>query len=74
MVYAGKENTFDLAKQYMVSAAEDPNSPGGYMHSGAFILMDGQHRIRGYYDGTLEEDTEQLIADIKVLKKEQNER
>ena len=74
MVYAGKENTFDLAKQYMVSAAEDPNSPGGYMHSGAFILMDGQHRIRGYYDGTLEEDTDQLIADIKVLKKEQNER
>ncbi len=74
MVYAGKENTFDLAKQYMVSAEEDPNSPGGFMHSGAFILMDGQHRIRGYYDGTLEEDTDQLIADIKVLKKENDER
>lgn len=74
MVFAGKENTFDLAKQYMVSAEEDPNSPGGYMHSGAFILMDGHHRIRGYYDGTLQEDTDQLIADIKVLKKETNER
>jgi protein SCO1/2 len=74
MVTADKMVIYDLAKQYMVSAEEDPNSPGGYMHSGAFILMDGQHRIRGYYDGTLEEDTEQIISDIKVLKKESNER
>lgn len=74
MVTADKKVIYDLAKQYMVSAEEDPNSPGGYMHSGAFILMDGQHRIRGYYDGTLEDDTQQIIADIKVLQKENNER
>lgn len=74
MVTADKMVIYDLAKQYMVSAAEDPNSPGGYMHSGAFILMDGQHRIRGYYDGTMEDDTDQIIADIKVLKKETDER
>ena len=70
MVTADKMVIYDLADQYMVSAAEDPNSPGGYMHSGAFILMDGQHRIRGYYDGTMEEDVDQIIADIEVLKKE----
>ena len=70
MVTADKMVIYDLADQYMVAAAEDPNSPGGYMHSGAFILMDGQHRIRGYYDGTMEEDVEQIIADIEVLKKE----
>tara|TARA_R110002050_G_scaffold263065_1_gene403460 strand:+ start:19836 stop:20480 length:645 start_codon:yes stop_codon:yes gene_type:complete len=74
MVTADKMVIYDLAEQYMVSAAEDPNSPGGYMHSGAFILMDGQHRIRGYYDGTMDDDTEQIIADIKVLKKDHNER
>jgi len=75
MVTADKMVIYKLAEQYMVSAEEDPNSPGGYMHSGAFILMDGQHRIRGYYDGTLGEDTDQIIADIKVLKKElSNER
>ena len=39
----------------------------------AFILMDSQHRIRGYYDGTMPEDVDQIIADIAVLKKEQNE-
>ena len=74
MVTAEKNVIYNLAKQYMVSAEEDPNSPGGYMHSGAFILMDDQHRIRGYYDGTLLEDTEQIIADINLLKKETNER
>ncbi|MFT6323678.1 MAG: protein SCO1/2 [Halieaceae bacterium] len=74
MVTADKRVIYALAKQYMVSAEEDPNSPGGYMHSGAFILMDGQHRIRGYYDGTLEDDTDQLIADIQLLKKDLNER
>lgn len=73
MVTADKRIIYDLAKQYMVSAEEDPNSPGGYMHSGAFILMDGQHRIRGYYDGTMEDDVLQIIADINVLKKETNE-
>ena len=73
MVTADKMVIYDLADQYMVSAAEDPNSPGGYMHSGAFILMDGQHRIRGYYDGTMEEDVDQIISDIQVLKKEMSE-
>ncbi len=73
MVTADKMVIYDLAEQYMVSAAEDPNSPGGYMHSGAFILMDGKHRIRGYYDGTMEEDIDQIIADIEVLKKEKDE-
>jgi protein SCO1/2 len=73
MVTADKRVIYDLATQYMVSAAEDPNSPGGYMHSGAFILMDGHHRIRGYYDGTMEEDVAQIIADIHVLKKETDE-
>ena len=73
MVTADKRIIYDLAKQYMVSAEEDPNSPGGYMHSGAFILMDGQHRIRGYYDGTMDDDVLQIIADINVLKKETDE-
>jgi protein SCO1/2 len=74
MVRASRSEIQRLAGLYMVAAEEDPNSPGGYMHSGAFVLMDGQHRIRGYYDGTEEEDTHLLIDDIALLKKEQNER
>lgn len=73
MVTASRNEIHRLADLYMVAAEEDPNSPGGYMHSGAFVLMDGQHRIRGYYDGTQEEDAHQLIEAIRILQKEQYE-
>lgn len=62
-----KKKTFELAKGFMISAAEDKNAPGGLIHSGAFILLDGQQRIRAYYDGTKEEDVDKAIADIKTL-------
>ena len=62
-----KKKTFELAKGFMISTAEDKNAPGGLIHSGAFILLDGQQRIRAYYDGTKEEDVDKAIADIKTL-------
>jgi protein SCO1/2 len=57
-------------KAYMVPAAEDTISAeesGGYIHSGAFILVDQKRHIRGVYDGTLEEEVNQLIRDIELL-------
>ena len=62
-----KKKTFELAKGFMISAAEDKNAPGGLIHSGAFILLDSQQRIRAYYDGTKDEDVDKAIADIKTL-------
>ena len=56
---------------YMVTAGEDQNAPGGFIHSGAFILVDKEKRIRGVYDGTIAEDVDKLMGDIKVLIKEQ---
>ncbi len=67
LVTGTKENIYGMAKQYMIAASEDPKAPGGYVHSGAFILMDKQRRIRGYYDGTKEADTRLLKKDIKRL-------
>ena len=49
---------------------EDKAEPDGYIHSGAFLLIDRQGRIRGKYDGTVEEETNRLIADIKRLRRE----
>jgi protein SCO1/2 len=66
-LYGERDPVYDLAEQYMVSAMEDETAPGGYIHSGAFILMDGEHRIRGYYDGVLPEDVDQLMLDIETL-------
>jgi len=66
-----KQDIFDMAKTYMITAYEDGNVPGGYMHSGHFILVDKKRQIRGYYDGTDPEDTKELIRDIKKLIDEQ---
>jgi protein SCO1/2 len=54
----------------MVTAMEDENEPGGYLHSGAFILVDPDRHIRGLYDGTKEDQVDRLISDIPKLLQE----
>jgi protein SCO1/2 len=46
---------------------EDKNEVGGYLHSGAFVLVDQKGRIRGVYDGTKETQVDRLISDIPKL-------
>jgi protein SCO1/2 len=66
-----QEAIYDIGQNsYMVTAREDPDEPGGYLHSGAFLLVDKQRRIRGIYDGTKEEDVEVLMEDIERLLQE----
>ncbi|MGR3809193.1 SCO family protein [Jiulongibacter sp. NS-SX5] len=58
---------------YMVTAAEDTvaaEETGGFIHSGAFILVDKDRHIRGLYDGTVEDEVSQLIRDMELLLKE----
>ncbi len=62
-----KENISAMAEAYMIVAYEDDEVPGGFEHSGYFILVDDNQQIRGYYDGTLESDTEELIEDLQIL-------
>lgn len=76
-VTGNKKAIYDIGqKSYLVSAQEDEEAAGGFIHSGAFILIDKQKRIRGYYDGTEEKEVDRLIKDIKLLlsqyKKEDN--
>lgn len=66
----GDRNVLLLAqKGYLVSALEDKNEAGGFVHSGAFVLIDKQRRIRGYYDGTKPEKVDLLIKDMELLLK-----
>ncbi|MCC5932463.1 MAG: SCO family protein [Cyclobacteriaceae bacterium] len=63
-----KEIIYEIGqKSYMVTAAEDSDEPGGYIHSGAFLLVDPERRIRGIYDGTKEKEVDRLIKDIPKL-------
>jgi len=66
-----KEDIYEIAeKSYMVTSGEDDSAPGGYIHSGAFLLVDKEKRIRGVYDGTKKEQVDRLIRDIPKLLKE----
>jgi protein SCO1/2 len=63
-----KDDIYDLGEgSYMVVADEDPSAPGGFIHSGAFLLIDKERRIRGVYDGTQADQVDILIKDIAWL-------
>jgi len=67
-VTGDQDAIYDLAEQsYMSIANADEDAPGGYIHSGAFLLVDKQRRIRGVYDGTVPDQVDILINDIKRL-------
>ena len=69
-----KDSIYDIAlNSYMVTTAEEEDAPGGFIHSGAFILVDKDRRIRGMYDGTVPEQVDVLINDIRRLLNEYGE-
>ena len=73
-VTGDKPTIYDMAQtSYYVATRENDKAPGGYEHSGAFILVDNQRRIRGVYDGTDAEAVDKLINDISTLLIEVNE-
>lgn len=65
-----QEKIFEIGQtSYMTTAMADELEPGGFLHSGAFLLVDQQGRIRGVYDGTKTEQVDRLLADIPKLLK-----
>lgn len=63
-----QEKIFEIGQtSYLTTAMEDQSEPGGFLHSGAFILIDQQGRIRGLYDGTKEDQVNRLMNDIPKL-------
>lgn len=70
-LWGTRDEIYALAdRNYMVYAKEDNKAAGGFAHQGYFILVDKQKRIRGAYDGTVDEDVQKLMKDMEVLLKE----
>ena len=66
-----REQIYEMAeKGYYATALPDSTAPGGFAHSGGFILVDRNSRVRGIYDGTDTKQVDQLIKDISLLKQE----
>ena len=67
-VTGDKDQIYDIGEtSYMVVANEDENAPGGFIHSGAFLLIDKERQVRGVYDGTIASQVDLLMKDINRL-------
>lgn len=67
-----KEKLYELARKsfFVLKPAEAKNLGdvgSDFIHTNNFVLVDQQGRIRGYYDGTSEQEVDQLIHDIDQL-------
>ena len=64
-----KKQIYDLArKSYLAVKTDGDGGPFDMIHTENFILVDKEKRIRGFYDGTKEEDIDQLLTDLEILK------
>ena len=73
LVTGDKKQIYNLArKSYLV--AEEIVSPNDYdmIHTENFVLIDSKRRIRGFYDGTDKNIIDNLINDIRILKREES--
>lgn len=71
-VRTSQDSVFQIAeKSYFSTAYADSAAPGGFTHSGGFLLVDKDRHIRGVYNGTNPQETQRLIIDIQTLLKEQ---
>lgn len=68
-----KDQTMEIADDFFNVVIEDPDAPGGFDHSGRFILVDPKGHIRAFVsDGTVAEEVDaffpkidQLLAEMK---------
>jgi protein SCO1/2 len=65
-----KDRLYKIAYDYLLTALEDKEAPGGFDHSGAIALIDKERRIRGLYDGLDEQKVDLMMQDIEKLLKE----
>lgn len=66
-VTGSKAEIYGLSDSYMVYTKEDADVPGGYDHSGHFLLVDQNRHIRGAYDGTDDTQVQLLFEDLAIL-------
>lgn len=71
LVTGDKKQIYELARKSYLAVKTDGNGDQYDMiHTENFMLIDKKRQIRGFYDGTKQEDIERLLEDIKTLKEE----
>ena len=68
LVTGDKKLIYTMArKSYLAVKLGKPNELYDMVHTENFVLVDSKRRVRGFYDGTKEEDIQRLIEDINFL-------
>lgn len=64
-----KPQIYRLARQSYFAVLDEGGrgDEADFIHTENFVLVDTQNRIRGFYDGTSQEEVSQLIKDINLL-------
>ncbi len=71
LVTGPKKEIYDLArKSYLAAKSTGDGGKYDMIHTGNFVLIDKQKRIRGFYDGTNPEEIGKLLHDLEILRNE----
>lgn len=71
LVTGDKKQIYELArKSYLAVKTDGDGGPFDMIHTENFMLIDKKKQIRGFYDGTSQEEIDRLLDDIEVLKEE----
>ena len=75
LVTGSKKEIYALARRsYLAVLNDGDGGPFDMIHTENFILVDKNRRIRGFYDGTKEEEITLLMKDLRLLQKEYKEK
>ena len=71
LVTGDKKEIYNLArKSYLAVKENGDGGPFDMIHTENFILVDPEKRIRGFYDGTDDEEIKRLLSEIELLELE----
>lgn len=64
LYHFARNSLYVLNPESVLNQADDGSD---FIHTNNFVLLDKLGQIRGYYDGTNEQEIKRLIEDIKTL-------
>lgn len=63
-----KKKLYDIARKgYLLNAEKGDGGADDFIHTQNFALIDKEHHIRGFYDGTDSLEIHRMIQEIKLL-------
>lgn len=71
MVTGNKKELYDMARDsYYSTATQGDGGADDFVHTERFVLVDKQKHIRGFYDGTNENEVNKMMFEMDKLLKE----